>query len=114
MDISQFGGDVKNVVEQKFTSQGKLFTERDELEQTRIFAKKTVIEFNNGDVRKIQEVLTHNNLIYDFMGADSHRATRLELKLKKVGAKTFDYYLMYLQTKNSMYMTRAQRSLING
>ena len=113
MDISQFGGDVRDVIEQKFTSQGKLFTEKDELELTRVFAKKTVIEFNTGDVRKIHEVLTHNNLIYDFMGADSHRTKTLDLKLKKVGAKTFDLYLMYLQTKNSMYMTRAQRSLIN-
>lgn len=59
-------------------------------------------------------ILVHNNQPYDPYGIDSHRESKLDLKLKSVNQNTFNYYVSYLKTKNSLYMTRAQRSFING
>jgi len=58
-------------------------------------------------------ISTHNNEIYDPMGINSNRERYLETKLKKVSKDTFDFYLIYLQTNNSIYLTRANRRFIN-
>lgn len=59
-------------------------------------------------------ILVFNNQPYDPYGIDSHRESKLTLKLKQVSQETYNHYLSYLKTKNSLYMTRAQRSFING
>lgn len=59
-------------------------------------------------------VVTYNNTIYDPRGTNSNRESYLDLKLKEVSQATFDYYMLYLTSKNSLYMTRAQRSFIDG
>lgn len=58
-------------------------------------------------------IITHSNQIYDPMGIDSTREKFLETKLKRVTKDTFDFYLIYLQTNNSIYLTRANRRFIN-
>jgi len=58
-------------------------------------------------------VSTHNNEIYDPMGLNSNRERYLETKFKRVSKDTFDFYLIYLQTNNSIYLTRANRRFIN-
>jgi len=58
-------------------------------------------------------IITHKNQIYDHMGINSNRENFLETKLKRVSKDTFDYYLIYLQTNNSIYLTRANRRFIN-
>ena len=47
------------------------------------------------------------------MGINSNRENFLETKLKRVSKDTFDFYLIYLQTNNSIYLTRANRRFIN-
>ena len=42
------------------------------------------------------------------------RQAYLETKMTKVAKKTFDYYITYLQTNNSIYLTRTNRSYQNG
>lgn len=59
-------------------------------------------------------ILILNNQPYDPYGVDSHRESKLNLELKQVSLETYNYYVSYLRTKNSLYMTRAQRSFING
>lgn len=59
-------------------------------------------------------ILIHNNQPYDPYGIDSHRESKLTLKLKQVSQSTYNHYVSYLKTKNSLHMTRAQRSFING
>lgn len=59
-------------------------------------------------------ILTHNNAPYDPYGPDGHREPYLKLELKSVPKQAFDFYLMYLKTRNSLYITRTQRSYING
>ena len=47
------------------------------------------------------------------MGMNSNREKYLDTKLKKVSKDTFDFYMIYLQTNNSIYLTRANRRFIN-
>jgi hypothetical protein len=58
-------------------------------------------------------ISTHNNEIYDPMGINSNRERYLDIKLKRVSKDTFDFYMIYLQTNNSIYLTRANRRFIN-
>lgn len=75
---------------------------------------KVFAEIIDGDKQKVYYVLTYNNLLYDPLGADSNRESRLDTVLKKTNKQTFDYYMHYLKDKNRVYITRAQRSFING
>jgi len=58
-------------------------------------------------------IATHNNEIYDPIGINSNREKYLNMKLKRVSKDTFDFYMIYLQTNNSIYLTRANRRFIN-
>lgn len=80
----------------------------------KIFARYTEIVLSKGDKQKRYFIMTHNNVPYDPLGIDSHRERNLRTELKTVSKQTFDYYLLYLKTRNILYMTRAQRSFING
>ena len=67
----------------------------------------------NGSRQTIYKILTYNNSIYDPRGADSHREKTLNRTLRRTTKKTFEYYLQYLQTKNPVFLRRAERSFIN-
>ena len=70
--------------------------------------------FSDGAESKTFYVSTINGLLYDSLGMDSNKKKNMNCLLKQVNQKTFDYYMMYLQSNNSLYLTRAQRSFING
>ena len=55
-----------------------------------------------------------NNSPFDPIGIYGRRERDMGIELKKVSKNTFDFYMMYLTTKNGLYMTRAQRGLHNG
>ncbi len=55
----------------------------------------------------------HQGSPYDPLGPYGHRENYLETALKKVSRNTFDFYVMYLKTNNSIYLTRAQRGYLN-
>jgi hypothetical protein len=78
------------------------------------FAQHTSKDIGKGARQNKYYIITHNNIPYDPNGPDGHRELYLTLELKSVSKQTFDYYLMYLKTKNSLYITRTQRSYING
>lgn len=80
----------------------------------RVFAQVVKSNKLDGSCTKKYYVLTLNNSIYDPRGVDSSREKSLNLILKPTNQSTFDFYIMYLQTKNSLYMTHAQRGYING
>jgi hypothetical protein len=101
--------DKKNKENLKFNKLGNLITNDNEL----VFSSETHIFIDDFNKQTKYQVLTHNNKPYDPYGIDSHREKNLDLKLKNVNKDTFEYYLRYLQSKNSLYMTRAQRSFIN-
>lgn len=58
-------------------------------------------------------IKTYQNQPFDPMSSNLTRENYLETKLKKVSKDTFDFYLIYLQTKNSIYLTRTNRRFIN-
>lgn len=80
----------------------------------KVFARFTQIETNNEPEQKRYYVASFNNIPYDPYGTDSHRESHLRIKLSNVSKQTFEYYTLYLKTRNMVYMTRAQRSFING
>jgi len=55
----------------------------------------------------------YQNLPYDPLGPYSRREIFSDTKMKKVSKNTFDFYLMYLKSNNSIYLTKAQRGIIN-
>lgn len=58
-------------------------------------------------------IRTYQNMPYDPLGAYSRREIFRDTKMHKVSKNTFDFYMMYLGTNNSIYLTKAQRGLIN-
>lgn len=58
-------------------------------------------------------IRTYQNMPYDPLGAYSRREIFEDTKMDRVSKNTFDFYLMYLKSNNSIYMTRAQRGFIN-
>ncbi len=59
-------------------------------------------------------VLVANGNLLDPRGTDSHRINTLKKELRKTNKQTFEYYLKYLRSKNTLFLRRAERSYING
>ena len=74
-----------------------------------IFAKQV-----EGTKQYVYYVMTYNNNIYDPLGPDSNREYNLNKELKKTNKEAFDHYISYLQSNNRIFMTKAQRSYLNG
>lgn len=102
--------DKKDILEINLNKLGRPIANGNEL----IFAKSIFTDSANGPVNKKYAILVLNNQPYDPYGIDSHRESKLKLDLKPVSHDTYNHYISYLKTKNSLYMTRAQRSFING
>jgi hypothetical protein len=81
--------------------------------KSKVFAKYLETKLHDGSKQFKYLIATFNNVPYDPKGIDSHRESGLDIKLKSVNKQAFDYYLLYLKTKNGLYMTRTQRSYIN-
>ena len=64
--------------------------------------------------RETYYIVTYQNSPLDPMGRYQKRQAYLETKMTKVTKNTFDYYVTYLQTNNSIYLTRTNRSYQNG
>lgn len=50
---------------------------------------------------------------FDPMGPYGRRERNLDTQIKRVSRNTFDYYMTYLKTNNSIYLTKAQRGFLN-
>jgi hypothetical protein len=95
--------------EQTYNRSGQLSENKE-----KVFARYTEVNLSKGEKQQRYFIMTHNNIPYDPYGIDSHRERNLRTSLKTVSRQTFDYYILYLQTRNLLYMTRTQRSFING
>ncbi len=102
--------DQKEVHEVSLNKLGRPVADKSE----RTFAKIITTDVGQGRIQNKYIILTFNSQPYDPYGADSHRESNLRLEYKTVSQQTHNYYVSYLKTKNSLYMTRAQRSFING
>lgn len=50
---------------------------------------------------------------FDPMGPYGRRERNLDTQMKRVSKNTFDLYVTYLKTNNSIYLTKAQRGFLN-
>ena len=66
------------------------------------------------ETSRVYFVSTHSGVLHDPMGVNSTKRKDYTFIMKTVDQQTFDYYMMYLRTKNSLYLTRAQRRFVNG
>ena len=80
----------------------------------RVHAAKIRIDLTNNTHQVKFQVLTHNNMLFNPLGAEAYKTQSRDLKLKVVSEKTFDNYVKFLKTKNNLYMTYANRSFIDG
>ena len=97
-----------NVSETLFDKMGAIVISKKEKSYTKIISTTT-----NGETSSRYYLKSYENIPYDPFGMHAHRESYLDMKFKSVSKNTFDYYMMYLKTKNSLYMTRCQRSFIN-
>jgi len=58
-------------------------------------------------------ILVHDSTPHDPWGMYKNRERSVRMDMKRVSKETFDFYMLFLKTRNSLYMTRAQRSFIN-
>ena len=58
-------------------------------------------------------IATYDNLPFNPTGMYSSKKEHIDLKMKKVNKETFDFYMLFLKTNNSLYFTKAQRSYLN-
>lgn len=69
---------------------------------------------NNTDLNiTTHYICTYQGIPLDPTGPYGRRERALDTKMKKVSKNTFDLYLTYLKTNNSIYLTKAQRGLLN-
>ena len=83
-------------------------------DEQKIWAKNVVIDLGQDQFQRQYFIRTYNNIPLDPMGPESRRDIWRRTELKSVSQKTFDYYILYLKSKNGLYLTRANRSFING
>ncbi len=50
---------------------------------------------------------------FDPMGPYGRRERVLDTQMRRVSKNTFDFYMTYLKTNNSIYLTKAQRGFLN-
>jgi hypothetical protein len=107
---SDLGGiDYEEPYEQMFNKNGELKSEQKES----FFAK--IIEKAIGNKPSTcYYIRVHESTLFDPTGTNSFRVKYLDTKMRKVSKTTFDYYMIYLKTKNSIYLTKAQRSFLDG
>ena len=70
------------------------------------------IVYVNGNPKSHHVRVLESNL-YDPMGTYSSRRKYLQSSFKRVSKNTFDFYMLYLKTNNSIYLTKAQRGFLN-
>ena len=58
-------------------------------------------------------ISTCQGVLFDPLGPHARRENNVETAMKRVSKNTFDFYMIYLKTHNSIYMTKAQRGYLN-
>jgi len=58
-------------------------------------------------------IRVHQSIPFDPFGTYAKREGFIETKMHQTTKSTFDFYMMYLNTKNTIYMTRARRGFTN-
>tara|TARA_R110002020_G_scaffold103752_24_gene243276 strand:- start:15026 stop:15349 length:324 start_codon:yes stop_codon:yes gene_type:complete len=78
-------------------------------EKEKVFAKV----LSKGGGKPTYFVLTYENNPFDPWGMYKNKSNDIKTNMKSVSKGTFDFYMLFLKTRNSLYLTRANRSFIN-
>ena len=89
-----------------FNKDGKEVTNENEI----IFAK--MVFQDNTDYYYVR--MQDDGMICDPLRSRIRSKRTETVNMKKVSKAIFDFYMMYLHTKNNIYIIRAQRGFING
>ena len=112
-DTDQYDPRNEQEYEQLFNKNGESSGELEEERKESFFAKIIGKAVGNKP-STCYYIRVHDNTLFDPTGINSFRVKYLDTKMRKVSKATFDFYMIYLKTKNSIYLTRAQRSFLNG
>ena len=63
--------------------------------------------------RETYYIRVYQSVPLDPLGSYGNRTRDLQTKMTPVSKGTFDFYMLYLKTNNSVYMTRARRGMSN-
>lgn len=74
---------------------------------------KLIQLFKDDQVKESYYIRIYQSVPFDPMGPYARRERNLDTEMKKVSRNTFDYYVTYLKTNNSIFLTKAQRGFLN-
>ncbi len=105
--------------DQKITKQSTeaFFNIRGQLtdgENEKVFSKSLSIDLGGGKIQNKYFVRVFNNLPLDPFGSEAGREIWNRTELKSVSESTFENYNNYLLTRNRLFLTKVNRSYING
>jgi|SRR5210317_1844185 hypothetical protein len=67
----------------------------------------------NSEGKQTCYIRIYQSTPFDPMGPYGRRERNLDTQIKRVSRSTFDFYVTYLKTNNSIYLTKAQRGFLN-
>ena len=97
----------EDTIEILFNKNGQVSVDAKEKKYAKILGKE------GKEGKDVYFIRTHLNVPYDPSGPYGRRENYVETKMKKVSKNTFDFYMMYLKTNNSLYLTRSSRGFLN-
>ena len=95
----------------KVTLFGKTGNVLSDEEKHRLPHYAKLIQNDHGKVS--YQIRIYQSAPFDPMGPYGRRERNLDTQLKRVSKNTFDFYVTYLKTNNSIYLTKAQRGFLN-
>jgi hypothetical protein len=74
---------------------------------------KLIQSYKDDQVKETYYIRIYQSVPFDPMGPYGRRERNLDTEMKRVSRNTFDYYVTYLKTNNSIFLTKAQRGFLN-
>lgn len=65
------------------------------------------------ELRESYLIRVHQGALFDPYGPYGRRERTLDTMMRRVSKNTFDLYITYLKTNNTIYLTKAQRGFLN-
>lgn len=100
----------KDITEKFFDLKGKETNSKDE----KIFSKTVSIDLGNKVVQNRYFIRIFNNVPFDPFGPEARREIWNRTDLRQVSQSTFNNYNNYLNTRNRIFLTKTNRSYIDG
>jgi hypothetical protein len=100
----------KDSHEQLFNIRGEETDNKDD----KIFSKTLSIDLGNNQSQDRYFIRIFNNIPFDPFGPEARREIWNRTSLRQVSKSTFENYNHYLGTRNRIFLTKTNRSYIDG